>query len=330
VSTGFLFAAAWVKETLLPGLALFTVTITRITGRRRMGAALMVLVVVIGISYGQFGGRYPLWGGRTEQATPFEYLGNSPAGALTGVVLHPTRASHNVFSPVKALNLVLMAAPLGYLPSLAPLSAAAAIPGVGIGLLSPNPLHLRYDNHYALAIVPFLFVAAVLGMQRVEWRRGVGREYTGSVRLWLVWSAIYYSALVGPAPWSAVFWGDRAKMGPSRYFDPARRAAGLAVLADVPPEGRVVVENSIWHSSLAARSVTVFPSGVDEAQAIVLDLSEPPFVEDRVDPDRFSRQLAIVRRDFRQAKSVDGISLWIRKQQPSAFAGASPAKLTFE
>ena len=136
---------------------------------RRQGLWLLILSVLWGFLC--FGIIIPHY----NQGRPFRYtelwshlLSKSPARAdtrISGQVGTTSLLSRETF-----LFLFYLLLPLGFLPLLAPDLLAVSLPSLVYLLLGNRPALHRVGYHYPAVLIPWLFLAAVYGMARMEQR----------------------------------------------------------------------------------------------------------------------------------------------------------------
>lgn len=109
--------------------------------------------------------------GANVQLDRYTWLGDSPAAMLTTILSRPGLVWQHVWSPMAAdlpgyLSGLLW--PTAFLPLLSPLTWLPALPSFAINLLSDNPFTWRLEAfHYGAPIAPFVFLAAVFGLERL-------------------------------------------------------------------------------------------------------------------------------------------------------------------
>ncbi len=165
-----------------------------------------------------------------------------------------------VFTPEKALYLLALLAPLGFLPLAAPRTAAAALPGLAVNLLSTDPFLFHHRTPYQAFALPFLLLAAVEGFASL-------RDATWRPR-WLSARAV----VVGAGIVSVVLAARTVnELGVSKWsLGPDQRAAH-ALMARVPRLVPVSVNERLVPHLATREECYLFPAGLARAQW-VLDL----------------------------------------------------------
>ena len=93
-------------------------------------------------------------------------LGSSPGEILKTLLLHPGRVLETAFDHEGAHYLLDLFLPLLLLGLAAPLVLLAAVPELGLNLLSATHTQSSIHHHYTAGLIPPLFVAMILGAAR--------------------------------------------------------------------------------------------------------------------------------------------------------------------
>jgi uncharacterized membrane protein len=218
--------------------------------------------------------------------------------------------------------------PIGFLSLLSPLTLLIAAPELLLNALSSTVYQRRIEFHYTALEIPFLFAAAVLGLQRLwRWLGGGFRRAESAMRgqlvsretlaLLVLLAALAGNYFLGPLPFSlpgAAYDGhDYARTSHDVALDEA--------IAMIPPGARVSANNNAG-AQLAARRVSyVFPyyAGADW---VIVD-ERHPFIYDKEDAHLHQAALAglVLDRDFQRVFTKDGVYVFKRV----AGSGAAPA-----
>jgi uncharacterized membrane protein len=184
-------------------------------------------------------------------------LGHSLGGIAVTILLRPIRTLGVLLTGGRLLYLVLMLAPLGFLPLLGGWDLVGALPALAENLLGNDPVLYNHRTQYQSFVLPFLVLAAVGGYSRLRaWREG--RDPTVVLAVGFALSL----ALASPAA------NDLAV---ARWWPDADQRATLSALAEIPPEASVAAqERYVAHLSLRSL-VTVFPVALDRADYVVLN-----------------------------------------------------------
>jgi uncharacterized membrane protein len=180
--------------------------------------------------------------------------------------------------------------PLGLLPLAAPLALLAALPELGLNLLSSTITQTSVKTHYAATATPALLAATVYGVERV-----------GTRAAYLVAAAALLGAiLLGPI--------GRVDVDAGPHEAAARRA-----LAAVPVDAPVSATNSLGAHLSARRRIFSFPI-LRDAEWVAVDTRRLTYL-DSLRPARARAALAALRRapDWRLVFAEDGILVFRRR-----------------
>lgn len=172
--------------------------------------------------------------------------------------------------------------PLALLPLAAPLALVAALPELGLNVLSATVTQTSVRTHYAAVTVPALAVAAVLGAARL----GARSAYAALV------AAAAAALLLGPL--------GRVELRADEHDAAARRA-----LAVVPGGAPVTATNALGAHLSARERVFSFPV-LAEAEWAVVDTTRLTY-RDSLDGTRSLPELRRLRREWRTVFAEDGI-----------------------
>jgi uncharacterized membrane protein len=174
--------------------------------------------------------------------------------------------------------------PLALLPLAAPLALLAALPELGLNLLSVTVTQTSVKTHYAATIVPALLVATVFGVARLG-------------------SRLAYVALLAALAGAVVL----GPLGRVHVRADAHDAAARRALALVPTGAPVSATNTLGAHLSDRRRIFSFPV-LREATWVVVDERRLTFL-DSLRPDRARPALAALRRSpqWHQIFAEDGI-----------------------
>ena len=180
--------------------------------------------------------------------------------------------------------------PLAFLPLAAPLAALAAVPELGLNLLSSTLSQTSVKTHYAAVAVPALFAAAIFGAARLGSRLA------------------YFAALMAVAGMLLLGPFGRVDLTADEHDAASRRA--LAVVPDGVP---VSATNALGAHLSDRRRVFSFPL-LREATWVVVDERRLTFL-DSLKPARSRTALAKLRRNpsWRRVFAEDGVLVFRRR-----------------
>ncbi len=239
-------------------------------------------------------------------------LGSSPTDILGTLIEHPVRVLETAFGRAGAHYLMHLLIPLVFLFLGAPLVLLAALPELGLNLLSATHTQSSIHHHYTAGLIPPLIVATVLGAARLTRGRESARIH---VALAMVAAMITANYWLGAIPlWRDLPGGQSFEAYASHvsaHDRIAERALGLIPAGDV-----VSATNSLGSHLSARRRFLSFPY-VQDARWIAADETQPGYA-DRWDPLATARGLARLRRNprWKLVFSEDGVLVFRRSAAP--------------
>jgi uncharacterized membrane protein len=192
----------------------------------------------------------------------YERLGSDPVDVLT----HPWRIVTALATVDRLGYLLALLVPLLFLPLLAPLLAACALPQLALNLYASSGPAQQIDFHYAAVITPFLIASAILGLARLRERpperlRRLGpmvrrpRATAGA----LVGVMVVAGIALGPLWWWAGIPGTAGPSEHNRYTVDARVEALRDAVALIPPDAAVAATNEAGAHLSERRRILLFP-----------------------------------------------------------------------
>jgi uncharacterized membrane protein len=176
-----------------------------------------------------------LRGGPSNKLARYDWLGNTPGQILGEVFARPGFVWQKLAEPNRELYLLQLLIPTGFLALLGLPELLMAVPGVALNLLAEHYYQPTIYCHYAVPIIPFVFIATATGLQRLK--RWLGRR------------PIFYVIGVAVVPLTVVaFLLDNPFTESQQLPDPLARLpnaeAVRRALDVVPPEASVVTTNA--------------------------------------------------------------------------------------
>lgn len=95
-------------------------------------------------------------------------LGQNPQEILHTLFLRPIVIVKNIFISEKITSILLLFAWFGFLPVLAPKYILAGLSPILYNIISCYPSQYRFEAHYSITLLPFLFYASVYGLYNLE------------------------------------------------------------------------------------------------------------------------------------------------------------------
>lgn len=303
----FATAAALTKEQIPLILAAFGVWYALARRRPWAGAAIaaagvVAAVVAIEVVIPHFNeGASSAFYGRYDE------VGGSPTGILRTAVTDPGELIAVAFDERGIDYLAALLLPLVALFAASPL-ALAAVPELGLNLLSATPTQTSIHFHYAAGAIPPLVAASVLGAAALERRRqGLGVP----LALTAVAACLIANWRLGPLPiWREVPGGETLQAYAS-HVSAHDRAAARAV--EQIPDGAVVSATNSLGAHLSARDRVLSLPYVQDAEWVVADETQAGY-GDRIAPLATATRLAGLRRNraWRLVFEEDGVLVFRR------------------
>lgn len=153
-------------------------------GRRKVG----LLWAASGLGWSLFAlfGIIPYFrGGDSDTVGRYAWLGASPVDIAQTLFTQPERVLSHLAVPYRAALPLKLLLPVGFLALAAPAPLLVALPSVAYNLLSETPSQSSIYFQYMAPAVPFIFIAAVQGVERVLGWLGSPRARTW-ITVWLL------------------------------------------------------------------------------------------------------------------------------------------------
>jgi uncharacterized membrane protein len=113
--------------------------------------------------------------GPSDTVARYGWLGETPGQMAWTLVSRPGYVWRTLAEPNRALYLLQLLLPIGFLALLGLPELLLAAPGLAINLLAQHHCQSAIYCQYTVPIVPFVFVATVMGLQRI--RHLLGRRW---------------------------------------------------------------------------------------------------------------------------------------------------------
>lgn len=104
----------------------------------------------------------------SDTLSRYAWLGDSPLQMLRQLILEPGVVWAHINTPERWLYLLQLALPTGCLCLLGPFELVLAAPGLLLNLLADFSPQVSIYYQYSVPVVPFIFIAFVLGLQRAR------------------------------------------------------------------------------------------------------------------------------------------------------------------
>jgi len=208
---------------------------------------LFVLAPHLGPTHGSLSAHFGRWG-------------HSPSEVILAWLTHPLELVRSLLSPRRLSYLPRLLWPLAFLPLLSPRWLLPALPALALNLVSDFPTTTNLDSHYLSPALPFLIVAALDGLFRLQGR-------VGERRLWpaLALPLVLGHVLLGGSPLSLDF-------DASGFTRDADSRDARSIVAAIPADVSVQAPDPLL-AHLSARPLLFRSADSDHgARVVVLDV----------------------------------------------------------
>ena len=252
--------------------------------------------------------------GTSSFFTRYSEVGSTPGGIVHTALTNPWKLVTTAVTGRGLGYLASLVLPLGLLVVLAPLVLIAALPELGINLLSAATTQTSIRFHYTAGLIPVLIAAAVLGAARIVRRRPDAALPLASAAVVLGLASNY---ILGPIPLWRYFPGGQQHQAYAAQVTAHDRIAARA-LKLIPASAVVSATNSLGGHLSARRRVLSFPY-LQDASWIAADETAPGYA-DRLAPLPTAVQLSWLRRnpEWRLVFERDGILIFQRVSAPAS------------
>jgi uncharacterized membrane protein len=173
--------------------------------------------------------------GPSDTLARYGWLGESPGQMALTLITQPGTVCRTLAEPNRALYLLQLLLPVGFLALLGLPELALAAPGLAINLLAQHHCQAKIYCQYTVPIVPFVFIASVFGLHRLKsW---LGRRWIFHI-IGLAAIPLTVLSLAIDNPFT------EGKELPPPLVELPNAEAVYQALATVPPEASVVTTNA--------------------------------------------------------------------------------------
>ena len=265
-----------VKEDMAFVVIAFGLYIFLVQRRIRLGLGLSLFGVVWAVLLLQYvipyfngaplgtGNYYYFGAGIAAGRGRYDYLGSTFYQVILTVITQPGLVLQHVLVQAKLDYVAALLIPLALLPLLGAEVAMLALPTLGISLLSDYAPQVSIDFHYSASLLPFLFFAMALGIQRILAGSKRVRVPAPSARLALAAFALTAAGLgyffLAPGPLAQRF-------DPGLYALNVHTDVGHELVARIPNDSVVVTQSSLMPHLAERRGIYGFPTIFDYCEA---------------------------------------------------------------
>ena len=271
-----------VKEDMAFTVSAFGFYILFVQRRTRLGlgvallgavwAALLLQYIIPYFSGSSLGtGNYYYFGaGIAGGRGRYDYLGHSFFEIIQTLMMRPGFVMQHLLVPPKLDYVLSLLTPLAFLPILGTELAMLALPTLGISLLSDFAPQFSIDYHYSASLLPFLFFAMTLGLQRLLRQENAARVLALLALVVTASGLGYYFLAPGPLA---------QRFDPRRYTLDAHAAVGDALVSRIPNDAVVVAQAGLVPHLSERFGIYEFPAILDYCQTeyLIADTTRLPY-----------------------------------------------------
>jgi uncharacterized membrane protein len=211
-----------------------------------------------------------------KQHFALQYLseyGEKQNAILFAILAKPMAVLADILRPDRLFYYIQLLVPVGFLPIFAPQLLVFAAPSLLINALSSNGLMRQIDYQYTSEIIPFLFVAAIIGYKNI--RAFVVRKKIGFNKRII---AGISGMVVGCVMLSSYLWGELPLTRQDRFFyfiwALPEKAAMNAVADRIRQTDSVSVTNNIGAHFARRKEMYNFPVHAESVDYAVVRLGD--------------------------------------------------------
>jgi len=273
-------------------------------------------------------------GGQSAFINRYGDYGDGAGAVAKNALTHPGKTLTDLTSGSNLQYWLRLLWPFGFTSLLSPLTTLIALPEYGLNALSSIPFQRRIEFHYTALEIPFLFAAAVLGVQRLwRWLGGGFRKAEklmkgervrrSTLALLVLLCALAGNYFLGPLPFSL----PGSAYDGAHYAKTAHDVALDEAVALIPKDAVVSVNNNAGAQLAARRVAYVFPYFAN-ADWVIVD-TQHPFFYDKENEKMHSLALGrlVLDPDFKSVFAKDGVYVFKRVGAPGA-SGQRPGGAT--
>lgn len=265
----------------------------------------------------------PYFGGSTGRFYPyFRQLGDTPVDIIAHIIRQPGILVQQLSSPDRIKYLLMLLAPLGFLPLVGLPGMILALPRLGLNLLSGSPTFTSLIFWYEFTITPFLFFSILIGLEKLGgWMKSRKSEVIGAGAM-LVFTGCLFSAQ---------FWGPGVlvELATMRVTD--HQALAAEVFQRIPEGASVAAQSNLVTHLAHRQQLWVLPE-THSADYILFDTLNP---NQGPQPEELRTLLRAIFEDpqYGLVYARDGYFLFQRGGEPafnlSQLVSAAPSPIQF-
>ncbi len=205
-------------------------------------------------------------GGQHFALAYYADYGNTPTNIIKTMLLSPIKILGVVFGPSRLIYYIQLLLPVSFLALIAPQMLLFAFPDLAINALSNNTAFHQIYYQYTAVITPFLFIATIYAIARLQkmlpnvslgW-------YSFTLLLCALISAYLYGPFIGALHPNIAMFVDQER----------NRDIIQSFLNDIPPSFSVAATNNIGSHLSHRQNIYTIPVGIDKADIVVFLLND--------------------------------------------------------
>lgn len=189
---------------------------------------------------------------------------------LKALALHPIASFIQVADAERLFSALILFAPVAFLPLRRPQTLIICAPSVAACLLSDWPIQHGLDLHYAIAILPWIYVAAIMSLWEdggIWPKRAPSRHALFSIACFVLILSAMSTMHFGRAM------GIGGEYSPYRYHKTGRYENAVEAIAAVPPKAAVSANTNLGAHLTRRRDIYQFPT-IENAEYVLLDVHQ--------------------------------------------------------
>ncbi|MBX3015421.1 MAG: DUF2079 domain-containing protein [Caldilineaceae bacterium] len=250
----------------------------------------------------------------------YDYLGETPLQKVMALLTQPGLVGAQLERAQSWLYLRDLLQPVGFLALLAPEVFLLALPSLAINLLADfPPMHQVYTLIYVAPLVPFVFLASIMGTARLQQALAHWQPWLRVPTTWLCLIILLAGALSAQRVGGYLPGGANYRL--FTVTDHHRQAA--SIMAQIPPEAKVSAQDRLDPHVAGRETIYIFPR-IDDADTVFVDVTGPAWPQHP--NDLYTSVQDLLQRGFGIAAAADGYLL-LRQgasltEPPAAFYSA--------
>lgn len=240
----------------------------------------------------------------------YDYLGTTPGEKVLALLTQPGVILTQLQRAGALRYLWEALQPVALTALLAPEVLLLALPSLAINLLADfPPMHEVYTLIYVAPVVPFVMLASVMGVARVQQWLTRHQPQRGRMGGWLLSTLVLAGAGYTQQQHGYLPGGGNHQ----RFVITDHHRAAAAIIAQIPPDAKVSAQDKLDPHVAGRETIYIFPR-VDDADTIFLDVTGPAWPQHP--QDLYQSVQGLIQGGFGIAAATDGYLL-LRQGHPN-------------